>query len=209
MAEQGSVGDQTQKPSEEPFPRQTGSDLSSFSEATNRVREPSFAIGGSDFPLSDPGRKTVAFLDKAGVDKISDTRGAFNSWRAKAAEGTVPFQREKDLDLPSFTEANSKLRTEIGKVSEAIGLQAGAVKIVEGFANWAAATGDQKTTSLLSGNVEKIMHGLSTDPDKVSETVAALTEGEAQAMTKKLEDEGIIGKKSTSSTVEPPTTTAK
>ena len=122
---------------------------------------------------------------------------------ANTPEPTEPFAREKGSDLPSFTEANSRLTEilhtpseqlikEFGEVSENVDRQAGAVNLVKGFIEWAKATKDKAVTKMLTGNVASIVRGLANNPDKVSDTVTAWTGEDTQAFQKKLKDAGMI-----------------
>lgn len=81
-AEPGATEGPTQAPktTTEPFARETG-DISSFAKASEHLS---------------------SLVDKP----ITEQRGAFSSWRAKAAEGDAPFQRGTGKDLSSYSEAD-------------------------------------------------------------------------------------------------------
>lgn len=71
---------QAPKTTTEPFARETG-DISSFAKASEHLS---------------------SLVDKP----ITEQRGAFASWRTKAAEGNAPFQRETGKDLSSYSDAD-------------------------------------------------------------------------------------------------------
>ena len=147
-----------------------------------------------------------------------------------------PFPRQTGRDLPPFSEASktpealakeayekgnlesfvenaseitAPLTPEAQQLAENVRSMRGAIDVVEGFGKFAIGTGDSKTVKLLIENGTKIVNNLTANPDKVSETVEAWTEEEAQSFTKALEDKGIINKNQPPSATEPPATSAK
>jgi hypothetical protein len=203
---------QAPKTTTEPFARETG-DISSFAKASEHL---SSLVGQADVPElkhSDWRSKLIARhqatattepqTEDVGAILVRDQQNYKEGYDKIANLSAEPFTREKGSDNPDL----QKAMQELGEVAENVAVQDAAVGLVEGYVNWAKTTGDTRVAKLLSGNIAGIVQRFATNPDKVSDTVAAWTEEEAQTITKDLEDKGIISKKS--STTEPPTTTAK
>ena len=186
--------------------------------------------------ITSPSPVFQKLMDEVGAGmqvKTGENPLVYNNWRTKVlqplrfiaerfkiGESGQPYQR-KELDLSSYAEAGNKtaeivnnpelqkVMQELSKVAESVAVQDAAVGLVEGYVNWAKTTGDAKIPRLLSGNIAEIVQRFATNPDKVSETVEAWTEEEAQSFTKALEDKGIINKNQPPSATEPPATSAK
>lgn len=181
-------------------------DLEGFIKHTNDIAS----------PVSPELQKIIDEIG-AGIQAKTDEAGGFDKgWRNKVLqplkyiaerfklrESGEPFSRRTESDLPSFAEANNRfaeiLRTpsqeltkEFNDVSEGVDRQAGAVGLVEGFMDWVKTTGDTKTMKLLKGNIANIVGRFAKNPAKASEIVEALTEEEAQKVTRKAEEAGII-----------------
>lgn len=156
------------------------------------------------------------FVRKMGVDFPSFTQSQPKAPEALASEAF------KSGDVESFVrharEITTPLSPEAHQLMENVNFMHGAVGVVDGLSQWAITTGDRKVAKLLTEDGLNIVRNLTKDPSKVLEAVAALTEEDVEAFTKKAEDAGIIRvdrskepptEKAASSATEPPTTTAK